>query len=88
MIVKLYTTSGCHLCEEALTMLDTLRKDNPSFNINIEEVEIANCDRLVETYGIRIPVIAVEDQEIGWPFSPLELQAFAAHCFQQEKPGT
>lgn len=75
--VVLYTTSGCHLCELAEQMLNTLAADGACL---WQPVEISNHDQLVEMYGVRIPVIsktaghANKQQEIGWPFSLTELQ--------------
>jgi glutaredoxin len=75
MIVKLYTTQGCHLCEQALTMLIELKVD-----LDIEEVEISANEKLLETYGLRIPVIALEsrDAELNWPFDSTRLIQFLA----------
>ena len=73
MIINLYATLGCHLCEQALAMLQNLAMD-----ITIVEVEIADDERLLEKYGLTIPVVGVAntEQEIGWPFSAEELQEF------------
>ena len=73
MIITLYTTVGCHLCEQALAMLQNL-----PMNITIVEVEIADDERLMEKYGLIIPVVGVENsqQEISWPFSVEELGEF------------
>lgn len=66
--VFLYTTLGCHLCEEAKRVLWELA-DEHSFQL--QEVEISESDGLVERYGVRIPVIAVAGvaNDLGWPFS-------------------
>ena len=46
-------------------------------DIEVKEVEIADSDQLLGRYGIRVPVIAREDdEEIGWPFGLNELQQF------------
>ena len=69
----LYTTLGCHLCEQAeallLPVLDYLKGSYPD-GVNLKLVEISDSETLVERYGIRIPVIRVEGQEeeLGWPF--------------------
>lgn len=75
MTVILYTTLGCHLCEQALAMLTEL---NP--NLCIEEVEISADDLLLQEYGLRIPVIAItgKDHELGWPFNITQLADFLA----------
>ena len=74
MNVTLFTTLGCHLCDEALHMLRELQASEK--NMEIVEVEIADSDTLREKYGIRIPVVGVSEDEIGWPFSIDELKTF------------
>ncbi len=69
----LYTTAGCHLCEQAETLLKpVLEYVQASFpeGVKLQPVEISESEALVERYGIRIPVIRVEGQteELGWPF--------------------
>ena len=74
MIVQLFTTLGCHLCEEAHEQLRSLT--GSGMDLSIELVEIVDSEELMDRYGITIPVIRANDSEIGWPFSPDELQAF------------
>ncbi|WP_066014325.1 glutaredoxin family protein [Endozoicomonas atrinae] len=65
--LTLYTTSGCHLCEEAEEMLNFLQNQQVCRWVAIE---ISEDDRLVDLYGVRIPVIATEEgRELGWPFT-------------------
>ncbi|MGI2027925.1 glutaredoxin family protein [Endozoicomonas acroporae] len=65
--LTLYTTSGCHLCEQAEQMLNFLQKQQVCRWV---AVEISEDDRLVDRYGVRIPVIAsAEGRELGWPFT-------------------
>ncbi len=73
----LYTTQGCHLCEIAMQLLAaTLSPEQ----YRIKAVEISESDQLVETYGIRIPVVADPDgnAELGWPFDQQQLLDFVA----------
>lgn len=74
--VTLYTTLGCHLCEDAATLLRQYSTEVR--NIEIVAVEISDSDNLIEQYGIRIPVIAVanKDEELGWPFDAEQLNKF------------
>ena len=74
MIVRLFTTLGCHLCEEAHEQLRLLT--DGGMDLGIELVEIADSDELMDQYGITIPVIRARDREIGWPFSIDELRTF------------
>ena len=75
MSVRLFTTLGCHLCDHALAQLRTLK--DQGFVVDFSEIDIANSEELMANYGIRIPVIAREDdEELGWPFTLEELTAF------------
>lgn len=71
-LVTLYTTLGCHLCDEAKHVAWPVLEH---FNCRLVEVEIANDDELVEAYGIRIPVLKCSNLEgdIGWPFDQQQL---------------
>ena len=56
-------------------MVQGLQKQNR--DLSIEEIEIADSDELIRRYGIRVPVIAREDdEEINWPFTLKKLQDF------------
>ncbi|QVL44245.1 MAG: glutaredoxin family protein [Alcanivorax sp.] len=69
MTVVLYTTLGCHLCEQARDMLLTV---NPQ--VDIHAVDIAEDDTLIAEYGERIPVLRRDDRELAWPFGLLDVQ--------------
>ncbi|MCB1692896.1 MAG: glutaredoxin family protein [Pseudomonadales bacterium] len=73
--VDLYTTLGCHLCEEARALLDQYARE--SAPIGICEVEISESESLLSRYGVRIPVIRDNlGRELGWPFDYAALEAF------------
>jgi len=76
MKVLLYTTSACHLCEQALVLLHKFRAIEP--DTMIEEIEICASEALMASYGIRIPVIRIDNHtaELGWPFGFEELSEF------------
>ena len=76
--IRLYTTLGCHLCEQALAMFDYLRQNDTDINNRyiINLVEISESEKLVEEYGIRIPVLAKPNSELAWPFEFEELQSW------------
>lgn len=68
--LNLYSTSGCHLCEEAEALLRPLLAGQA---LQLQIVEISDDADLFERYGLRIPVVAGHDskgewQELGWPF--------------------
>ncbi|MQX54423.1 glutaredoxin family protein [Alcanivorax sediminis] len=71
MTVVLYTTLGCHLCEQAK---DLLMMVNP--NVELLSVDVAEDDELIAQYGERIPVLARDGHELAWPFGLLDVQAF------------
>ena len=76
--IILYTTLGCHLCEQALHLLQHAQQaqQTQGRDMQIVEVEIAEDDALMERYGIRIPVLRVADAELGWPFNSEGLEQF------------
>lgn len=72
MQLILYTTSHCHLCEEAMSLLIEIATQ---YNIDWLSQEIADDNTLLERYGLRIPVIKNNDteNEISWPFTTREI---------------
>ncbi|MYM62117.1 glutaredoxin family protein [Pseudomaricurvus sp. HS19] len=76
----LYTTLGCHLCEQAQALAWPLLG---TYGLRLQSVEIADDPQLLERYGVRIPVLAVvgDEEGLGWPFDAAALEAYlAAHC--------
>jgi len=80
MLVRLYTTLGCHLCEDALVLLREYELAS-AIALELDQIEISDSDVLMQKYGIRIPVvqIAANEAELGWPFNLLELAKFLDH---------
>lgn len=68
-------TSGCHLCDQAAEII--VATMNPQIH-QVEEVDIAFEDGLMNKYAIRIPVLVDEQSgaELGWPFDQHQLQEF------------
>lgn len=75
-LLRLYTTSGCHLCEQAEALLQ-------GAGIPVETVEIVDDEALLEQYGVRIPVLQHREtgEELDWPFDGTAIQ----HLFQWRK---
>ena len=73
MSVVLYTTVGCHLCEQARELVSTVA---PAITLTL--VDVAEDDELLARYGERIPVLMKEGRELGWPFGLLDVQQFLA----------
>ena len=59
--VTLYSRPGCHLCDEARDVLERLSAQTP---FTIEEIDITRDDALHARYLERIPVIALEGEEL------------------------
>ncbi len=59
----LYTRPGCHLCDDARDLLDSLRGSPPGFDVR--EVDIDSDDRLLAAYLERIPVVELRGEVIG-----------------------
>jgi glutaredoxin len=71
MKLVLYSTTFCHLCEQAESLLAQL-------GIQAGHIDIAEDDDLLERYGTRIPVVKRmgDSSELGWPFDVEALQRF------------
>lgn len=58
--VTLYSRPGCHLCDDAREVLEAVRARVP---FTLVEVDIDGDDELVRAYGIRIPVVVIDERE-------------------------
>tara|TARA_R110002072_G_scaffold298816_2_gene473267 strand:+ start:13518 stop:13853 length:336 start_codon:yes stop_codon:yes gene_type:complete len=88
----LYSTSACHLCEEAMSILSDLHEQMLSLAQNhnislsgervfvIDEFDIAADDELIESFGTRIPVLIFpkDKAELTWPFDIQQVYEFIA----------
>lgn len=54
--VVLYTRSGCHLCDDAMALL---QKNRDRFAIRIMEVDIDRDPKLKAAFGSCVPVIEI-----------------------------
>ncbi|MCP5421171.1 MAG: glutaredoxin family protein [Gammaproteobacteria bacterium] len=65
----LFTTSGCHLCEQAQRLIQKV------WGRSASEIEITDDARLLDDYGTRIPVLRRTDTgiEIAWPFDATDI---------------
>ena len=73
--VVLYQTLGCHLCEEALVVMNASRGLD---GVVLQSIDIADDDGLLARYGTRIPVLHRVDTgaELDWPFTSEEVARF------------
>jgi glutaredoxin len=59
--VTVYSKPGCHLCEEAMVVLRELQARLP---FELEERDITADEQLHRAYFERIPVIALDGEEL------------------------
>ena len=59
--VIVYSRPGCHLCVDAVQALEALRS---RVDFTIREIDITGDDELHRAYLERIPVIAIEGEEL------------------------
>ena len=72
MSLTLFSSPGCHLCEQAEDIVDYV-------GVPFEVVDMTSDVELVRLYGVRIPVIKRSDgSELGWPFDALDVERFSA----------
>lgn len=64
----LYSTSHCHLCEQAIEILNHFSQTHAT---QYQLIEITDDDTLLARYGTKIPVIKNINTgiEISWPFN-------------------
>lgn len=67
----LYSSEGCHLCEQALKLCAALI-DNQQLIV----VDIVDDENLVEQYGVHIPVLErmSDNTKLFWPFSQQDVE--------------
>lgn len=61
--VRLYGREGCHLCEQALGMLERIRASGTGFRLEIVDIEAE--DGLHAAYLERIPVIEIDGRIVS-----------------------
>jgi glutaredoxin len=60
-VVTLYGKADCHLCDEARATLRRLRSD---VSFDVVEVDIEQDEALLRAYFERIPVVALDGEEL------------------------
>jgi glutaredoxin len=63
MTVVVYGKPDCSLCEKATAILGRLQRE---FGFRIDHVDITQDPGLFSRYRERIPVVAVDGQEVAW----------------------
>jgi glutaredoxin len=62
--VTVYVRPGCHLCDDALAVIERVRERTP-FTLTVCDIE--TDDDLLLRYLERIPVVAIDGREM-WDF--------------------
>ena len=57
--LKFYTKEGCRLCDDALLILNKVKR---KFPFELISVDINQSNELLEKYRIRIPVIEINNK--------------------------
>ena len=56
-LVTIYSRTGCHLCEDALEVLQSMKDE---LNFDIEEILIDGNEELEKLYSEKIPVTHID----------------------------
>jgi len=60
-VVTLYGKPDCHLCEDARAVVERVRAEHP---FELREVDVSLDPVLHREYGERIPVLALDGEEL------------------------
>lgn len=64
----LYSTWGCHLCEQAELLLQQAAP-----GVVYQVIDIVDDEAAFARYRVSIPVLRFGEQELGWPFDAAQL---------------
>ncbi|HEA16971.1 hypothetical protein LCGC14_1674800 [marine sediment metagenome] len=68
----LYHTEGCHLCEQAQSLITVLLVDD-----SLQLVDIMSDEVLIAEYQTSIPVLKSEQgSQLCWPFASQDVRQF------------
>ena len=74
-MLTLFHTDGCHLCEQAWGLVE-----QAGLAAATHQSDIMDDEQWLAAYRVRIPVLRDEaGRELGWPFTLVELMAWATH---------
>ena len=65
----LYSTWGCHLCEQAEQLLGEVSPD-----LTCQVIDIVDDEAAFARYRTSIPVLCFGETELCWPFDALQLK--------------
>lgn len=64
--LTLYSTDGCHLCEQAQRLLLSMPELR---RVTVDVVDIVGDEALYARYATTIPVLSTAVKELAWPFN-------------------
>lgn len=71
--MTLFSTDGCHLCEQAWALLE-----QTGLAEGTEQQDIIDDEQWLAAYSVRIPVLRRQDgAELDWPFTAADLIEFS-----------
>jgi glutaredoxin len=62
-VITFYTRKRCPLCEKAKELILELKEE---WRFSFEEIDIDESDELTEQYGIMIPVVHINGEEVAF----------------------
>ena len=68
----LLTSKDCHLCNQALKLLNQINLDNFEF----VKQDIYSKRLYLDSYWDKIPVLLLEERELTWPFDKHLVESF------------
>lgn len=60
--IELYTKPGCHLCDVAREIVETVLADYPEDEVTLVETDILSTPALTAAYGEKIPVVTIDGE--------------------------
>jgi glutaredoxin len=55
--ITIYSRTGCHLCDDAQKILESMQKE---LNFDIEVIDIDESTELIKLFGDQVPVIHID----------------------------
>lgn len=70
VLFHLYSSEGCHLCEQALALISNVIPDHQMKVVDIIDNQLEGEQNLVQLYGVHIPVLErlSDSTKLFWPF--------------------
>ncbi len=68
----LLTSKDCHLCNQALELLNQINLDSFEF----VKQDIYSKRLYLDSYWDKIPVLLLEERELNWPFDKHLIESF------------